>query len=240
MEGYTTETEQLQALKKWWDQNAKWIIGGLVIAALVVGGWRLWGYWQGKRAAEAAGLYAAVVEAEGQGSNAAIDAAANKVLRAYPDTAYGALAGLALAKSQFAEQHLSNAIDTLQGVIKHSPDAGLAIIARIRIARIQLQRGNAKEALNVVKGYEKGAFASTVQSLRGDAFKQLGEIDAARNAFQQGLKATDPTSGLHELLSLRLANLPEKVAPNASPSSPAATASKSSMPATASQAGGQS
>lgn len=238
MEGYTTETEQLQALKKWWDQNAKWVIGGLVIAALVVGGWRLWGYWQGKRAAEAAGLYAAVIQAEGQGNNAAVDAAAKKVLHAYPDTAYGALAGLALAKSQFAQQHLSDAIDTLKGVIKHSPDAGLAIIARIRIARIQLQRGNAKEALDMLKGYENGAFEATVQSLRGDAFMQLGRTEAARNAFQQGLKATEASSGLHQLLSLRLASLPEKVAPKTSPV-PAATASGASTSATASHAGGQ-
>ena len=238
MEGYTTETEQLQALKKWWDQNAKWVIGGLLIAGIVVGGWKVWGYWQSKRAAEAAGLYAAVVQAEGQGKNAAIDAAAKKVLRAYPDTAYGALAGLALAKSQFAQQHMSDAIDTLRGVIKHSPDKGLAIIARIRIARIQLQRDNAKAALDILKGYENGAFAATVQSLRGDAFIQLGQTVAARKAFEQGLKATDPSSGLHQLLSLRLASLPEKVAPKASPASTAAPPrpdTSASMP----KAGGQ-
>jgi len=239
LEGYTTETEQLQALKKWWDQNAKWVIGGLAIAALVVGGWRIWGYWQGKRAAEAAGLYAAVVQAEGQGSNAAVDTAAKKVLHAYPDTAYGALAGLALAKSQFAQQHLSDAIDTLNGVVKHSPDAGLAIIARIRIARIQLQRGNAKEALDALKGYEKGAFAAAVQSLRGDAFMQLGDTEAARGAFQQGLKAADPTSGLHELLSLRLASLPEKVGRDASPAPAATAASQTTAPVTTSKTGGQ-
>ena len=239
MEGYTTETEQLQALKKWWDQNAKWVIGGLLSAAIVVGGWKFWGYWQGKRAAEAASLYAAVIQAEGQGSNAAIDAAAKKVLHAYPNTAYGALSGLALAKSQFAQQHLSDAIDTLQGVIKHSPDAGLTIIARIRIARIQLQRDNAKEALDILKGYEKGAFAPTVQSLRGDAFLQLGETEAARNAFEQGLKASEPSSGLHRLLSLRLASLPEKVTPAVSPAS-ATTAPKPTTPASAAKAGGQS
>jgi len=238
LEGYTTETEQLQAIKKWWDQNAKWVLGGLLIAAIVVGGWKLWGYWQGKRAAEAAGLYAAVVQAEGQGGNAAVDAAAQKVLHAYPDTAYGALAGLALAKSQFAQQHLSDAIDTLQGVVKHSPDKGLAMIARIRIARIQLQRGNAKAALDILKGYEKSAFAATVQSLRGDAFMQLGRTEAARDAFKRGLKASDPGSGLHQLLSLRLASLPEQVTPKASPA--ATTASQPSAPAGTAKAGGQS
>lgn len=219
MEGYTTETEQLQALKKWWDENAKWIIGGLVIAALVVGGWRLWGYWQNKRASEAAGLYAAVVQAEGQGNNAAVASAARKLVRAYPDTAYGALGGLALAKSQFAQQHLSDSEDSLRGVIAHSPDQGLALIARVRLARVQLQRGNAKAALATLKGHLKGPFAATMQSLRGDALLQLGDTQGARAAFEQGLAASDAKSSLHQLLALRLASLPTDHPASAAPSS---------------------
>ena len=235
MEGYTTETEQLQALKKWWEQNARWIIAGLVIAALVVGGWRLWGYWQNKRASEAAGLYAAVVQAENQGSSAGIDTAAKKLLRAYPDTAYGALAGLALAKSQFAQQHMSDAEDTLRSVIAQSPDQGLAMIARIRLARVQLQRGSPTSALATLKGYEKGPFAATVQSLRGDALLQQGKTGEARAAYEKGLSATDAQSSLHQLLALRLASLPTD-----QPQAAAGTAS--TAPATAAQAatGGQS
>ena len=90
----------------------------------------------------------------------------------------------------------------------------------------------------MLKGQEKSAFAATVESLRGDAFMQMGQTEAARNAFQQGLKATDTSSGLHQLLSLRLASLPEKVAPT-SPSAPAAATSRPPASATASHAGGQ-
>jgi len=234
LEGYTTETEQLQALKKWWDQNAKWVIGGLVIAALVVGGWRLWGYWQSKRASEAAGLYAAVVQAEEQSSSTGVDAAAKKLVRAYPDTAYGALGGLALAKSQFAQQHMSDAEDTLRAVIAHSPDQGLALIARVRLARIQLQRGHAEAALTTLKGYEKGPFAATMQSLRGDALLQLGKTREARDAYQHGLAATDAQSGLHQLLALRLASLPtdQPVARAAVAATVADTAVEAVQPAT--------
>lgn len=234
MEGYTTETEQLQALKKWWDQNAKWIIGGLVIAALVVGGWRLWGYWQNKRADEAAGLYAAVVQAEGQGNNAGVASAAQKLVRAYPDTAYAALGGLALAKSQFAQQHLSDSEGSLRGVIEHSPDRGLALIARVRLARVQLQRGNAKDALATLKDHEKGPFAATMQSLRGDALLQLGDTQAARAAYEKGLAASDAQSSLHRLLALRLASLPTDHPASTAPAtaSAATTAAQAVQPAT--------
>ncbi|MGA7964420.1 MAG: tetratricopeptide repeat protein [Gammaproteobacteria bacterium] len=225
MEGYTTETEQLQALKKWWDQNAKWIIAGLVIAALVVGGWRLWGYWKNERSSEAAGLYAAVIQAEGQGSNAAVEAAAKKLVRAFPDTAYGALGGLALAKSQFAQQHMSDAESSLRAVIAHSPDEGLALIARVRLARVQLQRGSPKDALTTLKGQGKGSFAATMQSLRGDALLQLGDTEAARTAYEQGLAESDAQSGLHQLLALRLASLPTDHPMSVAPASATAAAS---------------
>lgn len=238
MEGYTTETEQLQALKKWWDQNSKWIIGGLVIAALVVGGWRLWGYWQNKRASEAAGLYAAVVQAEEQSNDSAVDAAAKKLVRAYPDTAYGALAGLALAKSQFSQQHMSDAEDALRAVIAHSPDQGLALIARVRLARVQLQRGHAEAALTTLKGHEQGPFAATMQSLRGDALLQLGKTGEAREAYQQGLSATDSQSGLHQLLALRLASLPTDQP--AAKATVAATAANSAVKAARPATGGRS
>ncbi len=234
MEGYTTETEQLQALKKWWEQNAKWIVGGLVIAALVVGGWRLWGYWQNERASEAAGLYAAVVQAEGKGNDASVETAARKLVRAYPDTAYGALGGLALAKSQFSQQLYSDAESSLQAVIAHSPDKGLAMIARVRLARVQLQRGNAEAALKTLDGHEQGAFAATVQSLRGDALLQLGRKKEARAAYRKGLAASDAQGGLHQLLSLRLASLPT-ARTAAAAATPAVTA-RAASPAT----GGQS
>lgn len=238
MEGYTTETEQLQALKKWWDQNAKWIIAALVIAALVVGGWRLWGYWKNERASEAAGLYASVLQAEGQGNNSSVAAAAQKLVRAFPDTAYGALGGLALAKSQFVQGHLSDAESTLRSVIAHSPDQGLALIARVRMARVELQRGNPKDALATLKGHEKGPFAATMQSLRGDALLQLGETKAARAAYEQGLAASDTQSGLHQLLALRLASLPTDH-PVTVTSAPA-TAAASAVPSAQAATGGKS
>lgn len=230
MEGYTTESEQLAALRKWWDQNAKWIIAGLVAAALVVGGWRLWGYWEAKRAAEAATLYAAVVQAEQKGDNAVVAAAAQKVVHAYPDTAYGALAGLALAKVEFAQQHLSDAVASFKAVIAHSPDPGIAAVARLRLARVQLQMGKADEALATLRGHARGAFGAAAESIRGDALMQLGRPHEARTAYAQALARSSSDSALHRLLQLRLASLPAA----ATASAPAAA----SAPPTAKGAGG--
>ncbi|HEX5314299.1 MAG TPA: tetratricopeptide repeat protein, partial [Gammaproteobacteria bacterium] len=147
MEGYSTEQETLTALRAWWDKNGKYVVGGLVIAALVIGGWRGWNYWQSKRAGEAAGLYAAVVAAERQNNDPAIVKAAEALIAAYPDSAYGALAGLAEARAQVEQQQLPAAETALRRVAGNSPDEGLAAVANLRLARVQIQAGDAKGAL---------------------------------------------------------------------------------------------
>lgn len=232
MEGYTTESEQLEALRKWWDKNAKWIIAGLVMAAVVIGGWRLWGFWQAKRAAEAATLYSAVVEAEQKSDNAAVSAAAQKVIHAYPDTAYGALAGLARAKAEFAQHHLSDAAAALKAVIANSPDRSLAAVARLRLARVQLQMGDADAALATLRGHGQGAFGAAAESVRGDALLQLGRSHEARAAYAKALAAAKAGSGLHRLLQLRLASLPATAGAAAPASTPAAAATTPAAAAT--------
>ncbi len=231
MEGYSTESEQLEALRKWWDRNGRWVVTGLVIAALVVGGWRLWGYWQAKRAGQAAGLYAAVVQAEEKGDTASVRKAAQRVVHAYPDTAYGALAGLSLAKARFAQHDFQGADEALRTVIAHSPDQGLAGIARVRLARVQMQMGNPGAALRILKGHENGAFAAMVNDVRGDALMALGHRAQARKVYEQALAGSAPGSSLHQLLQLRLASLPAPAsaaapAGSASPAAPAASGAK--------------
>lgn len=208
MEGLNTEEETLAALRKWWEKNGRWIVAGLVIAALVVGGWRLWGYWEAKRAGEAASLYASVVQAEQKGDNSAIAAAAQRVVHAYPDTAYGALAGLTLAKSELGQHHLKKSVDALRGVIAHSPDKGLAEIARLRLARVQIQMGKNKEALTTLGPQTPEAFAAAAENIRGDALMAQGHTEQARAAYRKALAASDPSSALHQILQLRLSSLP--------------------------------
>ena len=41
-EEYQTEEEQIEALKRWWKENGKSIIAGLVLGIGSIGGYRYW------------------------------------------------------------------------------------------------------------------------------------------------------------------------------------------------------
>ena len=42
MEGYKTDDEQIEHLKRWWQENGKSIIGGITIGLIAIFGWRGW------------------------------------------------------------------------------------------------------------------------------------------------------------------------------------------------------
>ena len=42
MEGYRTDEEQDEHLKKWWNENGKSIVGGIALGLIAIFGWRGW------------------------------------------------------------------------------------------------------------------------------------------------------------------------------------------------------
>ncbi len=216
MEG--TDSEQIEALKAWWNRNGRYVVIGLVVAAIVVLGWKGWDYWQAKQAGAAARQYSAVVLAEQNNDLSAIVKSANNVLDQYPDTAYGTLAALALAKVEFMQQHYDKAEQALHRAISNAPDSGFASIARLRLARIQLQRGKAKETLKTLdSGQIASSFKISAQTLRGEALLALDRPGDARTAWRKAQAAADPTGSRYRLLGMRIASLPAAAGSSASP-----------------------
>lgn len=209
MAGTGADTEQIEALRSWWRKNGRWVVTGLVIAAIIVGGWKLWDYWQNRQASAAASAYAAVVLAEQKNNFPRVVKTAHAVLSQYPDSAYGALAGLALAKAQFLQRHYDKASRALIRVINHAPDRGIASIARLRLARVQLQQGNPQAALKTVAGQRiADAFRVSALTVRGKALLALGRVAEARSAWQAAQAMNAPGSARYRLLAMRLAGLP--------------------------------
>lgn len=208
MEGYSTENEQLEEIKQWWNHNGKFVVTVLVIGALAVGGWRFWGYWQSRRAEQAAGLYDQVLAAENKNDVSKVTKAAKAVMAAYPNTAYATFSGLALAKVEVAQQDYGNAEQVLRKVVRNAPDAGMATVARLRLARVLVQADHARRALDVLARIDDKPFLAMTDLVRGNALDKLKEMGKAREAYEQALHATPSGSSLHAFLKLKLASLP--------------------------------
>jgi len=69
------EQEQIDALKRWWDENRTYVVAGVVIGVVAVAGWRGWEWHRTRQAEQASALYDQVVKAVTAGDAAGAGAA---------------------------------------------------------------------------------------------------------------------------------------------------------------------
>jgi len=128
------------------------------------------------------------------------------------------------------EAQLDHAASELGAVAEHSKDRDLVLVARLRLARVQIAQNKPDSALATLgAASDAGAFAARCHEVRGDAYYSKGDKAAAlteyRSAQSAGGEGTE--SGL---LQLKIADLLNGAAP------PPATAAAASTPASAAAA----
>ena len=147
--------------------------------------------------------------------------------RDFPSSPYTDQARLLAARLYVDEAQLDHAASELATVTEHSKDRELALIARQRLARVQIAQGKPDSALATLGAVaDPGAFAARYHEVRGDAYYAKGDKAAAlgeyRSAQSAGAEGADTT-----LLQLKIADLENgapKAAPTAAASAPTAAA----------------
>lgn len=187
MDPYTTEAEQIAQLKRWIKAYALPVIIGIVLASVVVFGWRYWKAEQERAALEASSYYeqmqADLIEKNAKG----VIVQANYLQENYADSSYAAMAALILARNAVEENQWGEAEWQLNWVIKHTSDPALKQLAWWRLARLQLQQKQPQAALKTLAKTNKNYFAAGIESTRGDAYVALGDLKKARAAYRKAM-----------------------------------------------------
>lgn len=175
MDVYSTEEEQVQAIKKWWKENSTSLIVGIVIAVAILGGYRYWTDYKQSQAQQASVLYNKVLSADAE----------YKILNTetlqsdFSATPYAALASLILAQEYINKNETDKAVLQLNWVIENANDDAVQHIARQRLARVYLSLNKVADAEALIKGVKAEGFSATYSEIRGD-------INVAKNLIVQG------------------------------------------------------
>jgi predicted negative regulator of RcsB-dependent stress response len=205
MAEHLNEEEQVEALKRWWSENGRSVVGGVVLGLALVGGWRGWQYYQQDRAETAGVRYGELlVAAEAGQADRAVQLAEGLRIE-FDDTAYASLAALQAAKLKFEAGDRGAAQQQLAWVRANAPDPGLRQIAALRLTRILIDEAELDAAQRILDAVPRDAFAPEVAELRGDLARARWDLDAARAAYEEAL-AGKPASGV--LLRMKLEDLP--------------------------------
>jgi predicted negative regulator of RcsB-dependent stress response len=202
-----TEQEELEALQKWWKENGRAIVVGLVIGLGGVFGWTTW---QSRVAAKAEGVsvvYQSMLEMAAAGDHLEALQRVEQIIQDHPDSEYAALSGLVGAKSALAADRAEDATDLLDWVIEHAALAQIRDVARVRSAQLLLDEGQRDPGLTLLANVDTPAFAAAVEELRGDIFVDDGQNDAAAKAYAAALASDSISSGTRARVKMKLDDL---------------------------------
>jgi predicted negative regulator of RcsB-dependent stress response len=214
VEVYTTEEEQVEAMKKWWKENWLSLFGGVLIGVGVLFGGKYWIDSENYHAEAASIEYEAMIQSMASNQLPEAETRANTLLSQYADTPYAGFAALSMAKIKAesddlvaSKSHLRWAIDNIKhDEVKHE--------AQIRLARVYSAEENYQDALSLLQKVQSVSYKVVVEELKGDIYVAKGETENARTAYALALAELELTSEnsssrLRNFLQIKLDDLGE-------------------------------
>jgi len=197
------EQEQWEYFKGWIAQNGPWIVAGIIVGVAGIWGWNAYKGHVDAQAHAAEQQYEQVVDAFGRKDSARAASMLAALERDHAGSPYVDQARLAAARVAVESNDLAAADTDLRAVMTGSHDPELALVARLRLARVLLAEGKSEEALGTVQGATPGsAFAPEFAEVRGDALLAKGDRAGALAAYREASAAK--TAGVLDTATLDL------------------------------------
>lgn len=201
MEDYLTEEERVEAVKRWWKENARSVLFGIGFGALLVAGWNFWQTKQSQTAEQASRAFQQLLKAdEDKHADAALKLS-ERLMDQFPSTTYGVYGQLFAAKYKAERGDLAGAKALLLGILANSKDDNLRHLVRLRAGQVMLSLHEEEDALKMIEAPDAkvgGAYEGLYAELRGDLLLALTRADEARTAYERA-KQLGQASPLLEL-----------------------------------------
>ena len=185
-----TDDEQVEKLKRWWQENGRSVVAGVIIGVGGLFGYRYWVDYQNQQAEQASQYFDQMVEALEASQNDSAIGHAENLLADFAGTDYAIMASFALARIYVEGGDFSKAGEHLQQVIGTVDNQPLGYIARKRLAAVQLQMSNLDQALSTLSVDFPDEFNAGIEELKGDIYSEQGNKAEAAEAYRKALRAT--------------------------------------------------
>lgn len=204
---YMTEQQQIEQFKAWWKKNGASTIFIFITVLLVSIGWRFWLGHDESKLERASSHYEELLNAVVNEDQTATTKEANLLRNNYEHTPYAALAALMLARNDVYSGDYDSAKVQLDWVMNHASTDSLKQVARLRLARIDLQQGQAQQSLQLLQKIDDVSYNVMIDELKGDSYLALKQIDEARQSYQQALAEFSNDVTLRPILQMKLDDL---------------------------------
>ena len=207
MEEYLSEKEQWEQIKAWLRDNGLWIIAGIAVGAAALGGWRWYQDHVDSVGAQAGAKYTQVLNAFERGDRTQAFVLLGELERDYASSPYVDQGRLMAVRVYVDSGDLDKAVTELQAVSERSKDAELALLARLRLARVQIAQKKGDAALATLNGLKPGAFEPRYHEILGDAYYAKGDKATALKEYLKAKVGDFEGSSDSQQLDLKISDL---------------------------------
>ena len=206
MDEFLSEKEQIEVFRQWWRENGWYLVGGIGLGVLGLLGWNRYNAYVDTRSEEAAAIYVELRNAVGDDDAGSARNLLIELREDFPASPYTDQGGLLVALMRLDSGQLDAAIDDYGFVMENTSDPELALIARLRLARVLAQDESYTEALAVLD-VAPGRFSARYNEVRGDIHAALGDAGSARAAYNAALNAQETGLVDRNLVQMKLDDL---------------------------------
>ncbi|MCH8531903.1 MAG: tetratricopeptide repeat protein [Saccharospirillum sp.] len=204
---YETEQEQIEAIKKWWNQYGNWIIGGFLIALI---SYFSWNYYQSSTQSRLEGAsvkYDELLTLVDQGAPSSDRRALIDQLKSdYSRTTYAVYAALLGAADAVSEGNHETALAELDWALSQAADE-LRPVILVRKARVQYASDELDAAMATLDQISRPGFDVVIYELRGDILTDQGQHDLARSAYETAMARSQEEGISTPFLEMKLNDL---------------------------------
>ena len=218
MADHMQDEADLEALKRWWDENGKGIVAAVVVAVLGTVGWQQYQGFTVSQAEAASDLYATMLAIQLEDGDAAQFTALAEELKAeHSGSTYARFAAMLEARRAVDEGDLQGAEAALRWALTAGDTrSDIGQLIQLRLARVLADRGKETEALAIL-GQGSAAFPVAYAQAQGDIHLAAGRPEQALAAYRQGRDLATELGQYSVVLDNKVRTLETRLPVEASP-----------------------
>ena len=216
----SADEENVEALKKWWQENGKQLLISVFVVLGGIGGWDLYQNSEQESRNAASDIYEEILALTLKTNNEPLsDSERENIIsygqqlrEEYPTSSYASFGTLFAAAAEVENRNLSQAEILLNWILENSTgglfsstEDGLLLTTKLRLGRVLLAQGDAARALDFVNTVDPKEFETGFAELRGDIYVALDQLEEAQDAYSIAQQAGSNSDALRMKLQ-ELAN----------------------------------
>jgi predicted negative regulator of RcsB-dependent stress response len=196
---YETEEQQIHAIKKWWKENYKAVMSGVILGFFLIGGYQYYGIYKKEQSASASSMYESSYLSLEEKKTQVIVENTKKLKEEHGNSLYVYLSSLLEAKAFVDEKKYKKAQESLEFVVQNAKE-DIAMIARVRLSRVLQQQKEYKKAIEVLNVDYPQDYSAIFEEAKADVYMLLEQKDKAKISYGKARSSTKEPKILEMLM----------------------------------------